>query len=472
MLPYESVSESDDTIAMDPTAPRGIDLYGEELAAGALAGDYEIQATIARGGWGTVYEAQHRIIGRRAAVKVLHRDLARSPKLLERFVGEAKTVNRIGHDNIVDIYDIGQLPDGRPYLVMELLGAGTLEALCRERGRLAFADCLAIVEPLARALSAAHQAGVVHRDLKPSNVHVEPGKKGYRVKLLDFGIAKLIQPEVDSAGVTTTGYRLGTPETMAPEQIRGERVDPRTDVYALGVLLFRMLTGELPFRGPTAAELHAQQLSAEPTAPSDLAPVPAAVDRVVLRCLEKRPEDRYPSAMAVVQALRKAGAGTRARDRSKGRITRAVAVYVEARLGDSNDDLAVLDDLDEIVEIAEEQLGAADFSLLVQTGGAVLAARVIAGEDEETARQTALDTAVALYNALLERGEPNSRVAEIVTCVHLADAVVRPAESADQIAGGPITQLASWGLTGLAPGLYATRSALAGLRDDRVVAVG
>ncbi|HZI05513.1 MAG TPA: serine/threonine-protein kinase, partial [Archangium sp.] len=202
-----------------------------------------LKAVLASGGHGAVYEAEHRILGRRAAVKVLHPHLTDQGEMLQRFVREARVVNQIRHPHIVDVYDFGMLQDGSPYYVMELLPGRTLSQLLQERGRLSPERALAYLEPVCAALEAAHQAGVVHRDLKASNVAVVSEGEPPVVKLLDFGIAKLIHLEPGQEGLTMAGQRLGTSQAMAPEQFRGGMIGPTTGVYALGVLLYQMLVG-------------------------------------------------------------------------------------------------------------------------------------------------------------------------------------------------------------------------------------
>ena len=271
----------------------------EFLPRGALAGEYEIATKIASGGCGTVYEAEHRILRRRAAVKVLHRA---SPEAVHRFTREARAVNLIKHPNIVDVYEYGQLADGRPYYVMEYLEGVTLDARLRECGRLSPKAAFEVLEPICAALSAAHEAGVVHRDIKPSNIFV--AKSG--IKLLDFGVAKLIYPQAFEPELTTAEHRVGTPAVMAPEQITNGVVDSRTDIYAMGVVLYRVLTGEYPFRADSMFELERLHLTTMPAAPSTLAPLSPMLDDVLLRCMAKNAADRYPSMEALRVALARA----------------------------------------------------------------------------------------------------------------------------------------------------------------------
>ncbi|HTL36718.1 MAG TPA: protein kinase, partial [Kofleriaceae bacterium] len=216
-----------------------------DLPPGTVVGEYKIDQKIGEGGMGTVYSATHPTIGKRAAIKVISAELGQDPVLVQRFVQEARSVNQIGHPNIVDVFAFGKLPDGRSYFVMEFLQGESL------RGRLmrtfmSIADAVQILDEIAGALEAAHEKGIVHRDLKPDNVYLASVRGGYIiVKLLDFGIAKL----VTGGGIakTSTGEMMGTPGYLSPEQARGKNVDYRTDIYALGCMMFEMITGRMPF---------------------------------------------------------------------------------------------------------------------------------------------------------------------------------------------------------------------------------
>ena len=281
-----------------------------KLGPGQFIGEYRIIRVLASGGFGTVYEAEHEILGRRAAIKVIHEELATSPKQVKRFIREAQAVNLIGHESIVDIYEFGTHLDGRPFFVMELLGGESLEELLRRRGRLSPNECMEIVLPVCRALSAAHAAGVVHRDLKAANVHVTTALDGqHSVKLLDFGIAKF-SDRTRHGSLTSRGTTLGTPNAMAPEQVRGEPTDERTDVYALGVLVFLALTGRVPFRGSTPIEIEAAHCDSPIPAASTFAPVSPALDAILLCALAKKPSDRYSTVAAFRRQLQAAVART------------------------------------------------------------------------------------------------------------------------------------------------------------------
>ena len=360
---------SDETQRTLVLGPRADDAT-ERLPVGALIGNFRIVASLAAGGGGQVYRAIHRVLDRRAAVKVLHRHLAVEPEMVERFVREAKAVNRIGHPGIVDIHELGTLDDGRPYYVMELVEGTDLATMLRDRGRMAPEEALAILTPVGDALHAAHLAGVVHRDLKASNVLIGERNGQPLIKLHDFGIAKLVDLAPGEAPLTAFGRRLGTPYAMAPEQIRGDAIDHRVDVYAMGVLVFQMLTGTYPFVADEPAELESLHLSQPPPAPSSRAPVSAALDAVVVRCLAKRPEDRFPDVPTLLSALRAA-----ARDDGGAAAGTGVAIYVEAPVED--DSVEAADRQGEVLDRLEAYLAAAGYALALQLAGALLAVRPI-----------------------------------------------------------------------------------------------
>ncbi|WP_437274666.1 serine/threonine-protein kinase [Sorangium sp. So ce375] len=293
----------------DPSRP-GPD---PELAPGTLVGEYRVEAKIGAGGFGTVYRAMHPVIGKAAAIKVLSRQCSANPELVSRFVAEARAVNQIRHRNIIDIFSFGALEDGRHYYVMELLEGMTLDAYRRKRGRLPPAEALPILVKIARALDAAHAAGIAHRDLKPENVFLVFDEDGAIFpKLLDFGIAKLLGESSTAAHKTRTGHLIGTPLYMSPEQCRGKNVDHRTDVYSFGILAHELLAGAPPFDGESAFDLLIKHTSeAAPPVSSVATHLSPALDAPLLRMLEKEPTSRPASLLegtaALVEAARGAG---------------------------------------------------------------------------------------------------------------------------------------------------------------------
>jgi serine/threonine protein kinase len=267
---------------------------------GSTVGSFRVVRALGRGGMGTVYLAEHPVIGSRVAIKFLHESMAASPELVARFYDEARAVNRIGHENIVGIFDLSMLPPNRYYIVMEYLDGDALSALLR-RGPMALPEATAILVQLCDALQCAHERGVVHRDLKPDNVFVLNRRGSPFVKLLDFGIAKL--RDAPPGAQTAAGMLVGTPEYMAPEQCDNRPIDARTDVYALGVMAYQMLTGVLPFAGSITQLLmaHVRETPRPPRSVNGL--LPPALDDAILRALQKRPEDRFPDMAAFSTAL-------------------------------------------------------------------------------------------------------------------------------------------------------------------------
>jgi serine/threonine-protein kinase len=261
-----------------------------EIDPAEMIGEYAVEERIGKGGMGTVYAAIHPVIGKRVAIKVIRRELCANVDQVERFVQEAKAVNRIGHPNIVDIFALGELPDGRSYFVMEWLSGEDL-AKRLDRGRLSLAEACHVLDGLACALAAAHAKGIIHRDLKPDNVFLCDGDPP-PIKLLDFGIAKLVGGPAQRLERTRTGSMLGTPRYISPEQARGIAVDGRTDIYSLGVLAYELVVGAAPFDAETAMDIVLLHLTVEPGRPSQTVAIPTVLDDLITRMLAKAPADR------------------------------------------------------------------------------------------------------------------------------------------------------------------------------------
>jgi serine/threonine-protein kinase len=276
----------------------------DALVGNILADRYEVTRKVGQGGMGAVYEAKHLLIGKRVAVKVLLDKYARREDVVARLRQEARLASSIGHENIVDITDIGETHDGRTFVVMEFLDGESLAQLLAREGALPPARAITIVRQVASALGAAHAKGIVHRDIKPENVFIVRRSERDFAKVVDFGISKALRVVDDEEGassprLTHTGMVLGTPLYMSPEQARGEDdLDERIDVYALGVILYELLTGETPFRGSNYLNVIAQVLSQDPRPPSEVRPdlqLSPAVESVVVRAMAKDREARYRS---------------------------------------------------------------------------------------------------------------------------------------------------------------------------------
>jgi eukaryotic-like serine/threonine-protein kinase len=324
------------------------------LAAGYRLDSYEIIAPLGAGGMGEVYRARDAVLKRDVAIKVLPADWSRDPERLRRFELEAHAAAALNHPNIVSIFHVGQY-DGSPYIVTELLQGETLRDRLR-KGPMRLREVVDLGVELVRGLAAAHDAGIVHRDLKPENIFIT---KDGRVKILDFGLAKLDPAKAVSAdGATVTfqqesvpGQVLGTVGYMSPEQVRGHVADPRSDIFAVGVVLYEMLTGKRAFQKATSAETMTAILNEEPVAVSQIAPgLPPGLQRIVNRCLAKNPDQRFQhasdlgfalealsdSSSAAMPAVRQKVASKRwARGRSRTHHRRSSHRVVEATTGSS-----------------------------------------------------------------------------------------------------------------------------------------
>jgi serine/threonine-protein kinase len=273
-----------------------------DLPSGTSVGEYRVERRLAAGGMGTVYAAVHPVIGKRAAVKVLKAEHSKDAHLIQRFVDEARAVNHIGHDHIVDIFAFGSLPDGRSFFVMEWLDGQSLKQASME-GEVSFFDGVEILLQLCDALDAAHRKSIIHRDLKPDNVFLERTNDGrVSVKLLDFGIAKL--GHRPSGGPDTNpDLVMGTPDYIAPEQAMGHATDAPADVYSLGVMAWELFLGRRPFSGASPLEVMVKHISHAPPAPAELrADVPDCLASLLSRLLSKEPADR-PTLRQLRRAL-------------------------------------------------------------------------------------------------------------------------------------------------------------------------
>jgi serine/threonine protein kinase len=304
----------------------------DTIAIGAKAGPWVIEAQIGRGGMGAVYAVTHERIGKHAALKVMHRRLV-SAVACERILTEARVVNRVGHANIVDIFETGALEDGRPYIVMERLDGSSLAALANQ-SKLLPDRVIAILIQISDALIAAHAAGIIHRDLKLDNVFLIENRDDPatpKVKVLDWGIAKEVENDIRQ---TIDGELVGTPQYLSPEQARGQHIGPPSDVYSLGVMSYELFLEQPPFEAETAAEIITMHLHATPPDPSELWPaIPRLLSKVLLQMLAKQPEER-PSMRTVARTLEvvRGELEQRRRTTNKAGIESAVAILPRTTL--------------------------------------------------------------------------------------------------------------------------------------------
>jgi serine/threonine protein kinase len=274
---------------------------GADPIVGTMLGPYRVVALVGTGGMGRVYKGVNPTIRSRVAIKVLSHECSERAELIERFFAEARAVNLIRHENIVNVLDLSRLPDGRPYIVMEYLDGSPLSQLIAQRGRLPAGTLGVLMGEVLAALGAAHEKGVVHRDIKPDNLFVT--LQG-RAKVLDFGIAKLAtehRPEMDP---TRAGSLLGTPHYMSPEQAQSRPADARADLYAIGVILYEATTGRKPFTGASVFEILRGHIEMAPVPPRQLAAdLPPAYEQLILRALAKDPAHRWQSSYELGSAL-------------------------------------------------------------------------------------------------------------------------------------------------------------------------
>jgi serine/threonine-protein kinase len=279
-------------------APEGED----PLLGQVLADSYEVTRVLGEGGMGKVYEARHqRLHNKRYAVKMLHEELARQPDVVTRFQREAEAASALEHPNVVGVFDVNRTADGRPYIVAELLEGEQLGDYLDRVGKVSAEIAAQLVRPVCRALAVAHERGIVHRDIKPENIFLVGTPASMTVKVLDFGISKVGET---SGTLTKTGMVMGTPGYIAPEQARGDKVDYRADIYALGAILYRAVTGQRPFEDLDPMAAITAVLVEETPRPSSIEPsVPPAFELVIQRAMARNPNERFASMVELDAAL-------------------------------------------------------------------------------------------------------------------------------------------------------------------------
>ncbi len=420
------MTETDVTRALAGAPPGGT------LPAGTVIDEWRIERHIATGGFGAVYEVSHSVHGTRGALKQLHAHLVTSPEMIARLVREAHAIARLRHPNIVELLATGTDAAGSPYLVMELLHGEDLSSAIVARGRFSGAEVLELLEPLCAAVALSHEHGIIHRDIKASNIMLCGG----RVVLLDFGIAKVLDAATD---LTSSRQALGTPTSMAPEQIRGEGVDARTDVYALGALAYHLLTGRRPFEDASITMSQYMHLHAARPRPSVSAPLSGAVDVVITRAMAIDPAQRQPGALAFFGALRVAVTDAV----SAPAVEREAFGVLVAVAGPADADEALLDDVDRAVQVADAALLGRGFVFARDLGEAVLYVR--ASDDAREARAAVV--AAADQIAARPGADPRVRVRLVLHRAALTTADERPV-------GGPLCDPAGWNLPDADEGLW------------------
>ncbi|GHG83983.1 serine/threonine-protein kinase [Comamonas sp. JC664] len=420
-----------------------VSLYGDALEPGALVGDWVIESRVHAGVTAWLYRASHLATRTPAAVKVVRAEFNHVPGVLRRFKQEADTLQALRHPHIVEVLEYGELRDGRPWLAMAWLAGESVDQWLARKGPFSLAETLTVMEELGAALHFAHERGVLHRDLKAQNVMLLPRAEGFTVKLVDFGIARVDPPE-GLTGLTTGGAVLGTPVSMAPEQIRGLDVDPRTDLYAMGVLLYQLLTGVLPFQGTSAVELEEQHLHAPPPRLTGQVHAPPALDGVLQRCLAKSREERWADVPAFLAALRAALTPDE-------QAHWAAALYVEVRLPEAMDEPADADldardaAMDTVLTVLESQ----GWGLAMESGNAVLAWRPL----PSTPGRRELEHTRELADAVLQEArEAAGPAVEVRVYVHAAPSELgADADGQARLVGGELLRVERWAVEG-APG--------------------
>ncbi len=297
-----------DMLAHATSVPPPRAALSDPYSGKTIDGRYIVDSLIGEGGMGLVYLGRHKVIDKRVAIKILRGEMARDLEMVQRFLNEARAASSIGNAHIVDIADFGQLPDGATYFVMEYLDGQSLADRIAERGGMAPYEIAVIARQIAEGLGAAHDAGIVHRDLKPDNVMlIRRGNNNDFVKVLDFGIAKV---SGEGKRLTRAGSVFGTPHYMSPEQCAGAPVDRRTDIYSLGIMMYEMAAGRVPFDAENFMGILSQHMYKSPDSLRSIrTDLPVALDAIILRCISKKAENRFDTMQELISDLDKFVAG-------------------------------------------------------------------------------------------------------------------------------------------------------------------
>jgi serine/threonine protein kinase len=436
-----NASEATEIVPIEATLPHHASLAQREIKQ---IGDYIVDELLGEGGGGKVFAARHVSGGVRVAIKVLRPEMVPLPHLVTRFNREVEAIQKIQHPNIVQVIETGRTEVGQPYYVMELLEGVNLRRLLQLHGRFSPPEVLDLITPVCNAIQAVHEAGFVHRDVKASNVHVTDVQGRRSVKLLDFGIAKSVHGEAAGQGLTEPGVKLGSAHTMAPEQVRCERLDARSDIYALGVVLFQLLTGEYPFDADDPRHIAFLHLQAPAPRPSTRAAISPVLDAVVLRCLEKQAERRFSNADELLVALQ-AAIGTHADAEPERDCSALGALLTLATPEDTELDDAMLEDMANVLDQVEQCLSNHGFAFPLHTATALLAVRVPkhdadASRDAEELRYVLIE----LLAALSDRIDPHPGV-RVSLSLRVDSVRCRLGGSEREIVGGSLLELGSWG---------------------------
>lgn len=414
------------------------DLPATTLPEGSIIGErYRVLGHLGTGGMGAVYRVEHTMMSKQLALKLLRPELSTQPSVIERFEREARSAARLDHAHIVRITDFGKTSDGALFMVMELVEGLSLSEHLVRRGPLPIDRALTLLDQILDALAHAHANAVIHRDVKPANImltEAAPGATGpTRAKLVDFGIAKITAREADDTGLTQVGAVIGTPRYMSPEQAAGEAIDLRTDLYAVGVLAFELLTGRAPFEGTSSVEVLSKHLTAAvpPMLMQGVDPArKAALEAVVRKALAKRREERFATAEALREALREASesggpAGTRS-DRPRAELARGERTHALREMAGSA--LAAARRLPRRI-----QLGAAAALAVLLIGAAMLTtsptrpARTLVENGEAAVGRGDLPAARAIAMQALAKDPDDGRA-------HLLQATIAMAEDHPEVA--------------------------------------